>query len=311
MPNLNKNLAAVPVYNVDVNGNQVNFGGAPDGSAPTGTPTLVAGTDGTLTRTLRTDPNGRLHNILYGVNGNSVGVTGPNDGVSNATTALTVLPLNLTFNGTTWDRQRDVTSANNTVGTGVTAVGPLAAYNSVSPTFVDGRMGELQITAQGRLLIQQSSTATLSGDGQSSGFTGNGVTAVASQGQVFNGSSWDRMRGDTSGVWIGALSAQTETQTVLAAGGTYTGATRSPGTASRFCYFIADAWADQAGTLYVERSVDGTTWRPANGTSGTAVAAGASVQVKVPTTTGNYRVRYVNGGTAQTAFLLTNALSLN
>jgi hypothetical protein len=215
------------------------------------------------------------------------------------------------YNGGTWDRIRDVTSANNTTGTGIQAVGPLAAYNATTPTFTDGRMGELQINAQGRLLVQQSSTATLTSDGQTSGFTGTGVQAVASQNQVFNGSTWDRQRGNTVGTFIAANQNFVESTTALAAASSITAAARGVGTETRFAFFVAEAYADQAGTLYVERSTNGTTWVPANGTSGTAVAAGASVQVKLTITTAQYRVRFLNGATAQTSFLLTSAISLN
>lgn len=105
-----------------------------------------------------------------------------------------------------------------------------------------------------------------------------------------------------------------ETSTPLGNAGTFTGAAHAgPGSGmGSACFFVADVFADQAGTVFVERSVDGTaTWQPCNGTAGTACAAGASVVVKVPVTAGNYRVRYTNGATPSTVFLITTAYSLN
>lgn len=130
-------------------------------------------------------------------------------------------------------------------------------------------------------------------------------------GFVYNGNTFDRLRGDTSGLYLAANANFVESTTALAANGSITGAARNVGSRDRFSFYLADAYADTAGTLFVERSVDGTTWRPANGTTGQAVAAGASVIVKLPISSQFYRARYVNGGTAQGAFLLTTAFSLN
>jgi hypothetical protein len=82
-------------------------------------------------------------------------------------------------------------------------------------------------------------------------------------------------------------------------------------TGANYARFVAAAFADQAGTLFVERSVDtGTTWRLA--APGQAVAANECREVSV-TMTGAagaavlYRVRYVNGATLQGAFQITSA----
>ena len=106
----------------------------------------------------------------------------------------------------------------------------------------------------------------------------------------------------------------TESSVALAANGAFTGALRNsnagPGVQWVYAYFIAQVFADQAGTLFVENSPDGgNTWYPLNSTAGTAVAAGASVSVKVPAAINVNRVRYVNGATVQGKFFLTSMFS--
>jgi hypothetical protein len=133
-------------------------------------------------------------------------------------------------------------------------------------------------------------------------------------GYVFNGTTWDRVRGDGGGIWVAGSLYYTDTTTALGASGVATGNARaaggSPGaTRSPYTRFRVEVYADQAGTLYVEKTVDGgVTWRPSNGAAGTPVAAATTVLVDVPITTSNIRYRFLNGATAQGAFLVTSAL---
>jgi hypothetical protein len=114
---------------------------------------------------------------------------------------------------------------------------------------------------------------------------------------------------------IAAGTAYTESTAALGAAGTFAGASRNTGygqnVQTAFAYFTGVAFADQTGTLFVETSPDGTNWYAMNGTAGTAVAAGATVIVKVPAAINLMRVRYTNGGTAQTKFLLTSMFSVS
>ena len=101
-----------------------------------------------------------------------------------------------------------------------------------------------------------------------------------------------------------------ETATPLGVAGTFTGTLISlTSTTTRTYGFVQfEAYADQAGTMFVEKTMDaGTTWRPANSLAGQAVAAGATVQFRTPALATGYRVRYTNGGVAQTIFLLTSS----
>ncbi len=98
-----------------------------------------------------------------------------------------------------------------------------------------------------------------------------------------------------------------DTVTALAAAGTFTGTSRdlgvSPQTGKRL--FVATAFADQAGTLYVDMSNDNTTWRQARKI---AIVAGDSAELQVAVVTRYYRARFVNGATAQGGFMLNSGV---
>ena len=98
----------------------------------------------------------------------------------------------------------------------------------------------------------------------------------------------------------------TDSTTALAAGATFTGTTRDITTTPRRNRVTARAFADQAGTLFIEQSRDSTTWRnPA--THSVAVAVGETRQLTVDIVTRYWRVRYLNGATLQGAFELLSA----
>jgi hypothetical protein len=96
-----------------------------------------------------------------------------------------------------------------------------------------------------------------------------------------------------------------ESGAALIASATLTGLTRSCGAASgqaaAYAAFNAYAFADVAGTLRIECSYDGTTWRRC--TADQAVGAGAALILSVPVFAPNYRAVYVNGGAGQAQFL--------
>lgn len=100
-----------------------------------------------------------------------------------------------------------------------------------------------------------------------------------------------------------------ESTTAQAAGITVTGLSREIGAAQatnhRYSAFNAFAFADQAGTMRIECSNDGTTWRAM--TANVAVAANTPVILSVPVMTRYHRVVYINGATLQTAFMLNTS----
>jgi hypothetical protein len=97
---------------------------------------------------------------------------------------------------------------------------------------------------------------------------------------------------------INELVLQASTTTALAANGTYTSSTLN---LSGWGRIIGTVYADQAGTLYVEQSSDGTNF---DSSSSFSVSAGSPFGFSVEVVAPYGRIRYVNGATAQTAFRL-------
>ena len=100
-----------------------------------------------------------------------------------------------------------------------------------------------------------------------------------------------------------------ESATAQAASATLTSTSRDTGVAAgsnhRYSAFNAMAFADQAGTMRIEISNDNSLWRRA--TADTAVAANSAVILSIPVMTRYHRVVYVNGATAQGAFMLNTS----
>lgn len=103
----------------------------------------------------------------------------------------------------------------------------------------------------------------------------------------------------------------TDSTTALAASATYTGTGRAASN-TQYCYFNAVAYADQAGTLYVDQSLDtGATYQPVASQAVTATVAGQlAVRLTGALTSATlYRVRFVNGATAQATFRISSSFS--
>ena len=97
----------------------------------------------------------------------------------------------------------------------------------------------------------------------------------------------------------------TDSSANLAISAAFTGTSRDAGSTVGYGVFAANAFADQAGTLYIDKSTDGTTWRAA---AQVALAANVPAELRTLITTRYNRVRFVNGSVAQTAFLLTSTM---
>lgn len=92
-----------------------------------------------------------------------------------------------------------------------------------------------------------------------------------------------------------------DTTTALTAGATYTGASRDTGSTTLYSRFRGISLSNVPGTLYIEQSTDGTTWFETN-------SLPSSMQFDEPVLARYVRVRYVNGGTAQTSFRIQTGL---
>lgn len=178
-------------------------GTAAAGAAASGNPNRIGGIANSAPPTARAA--GQAVDAWYGLNGQAIvqlgdaaGVVGysqannDGEGTTSRVRARSVLDVLNTNGG--FDRIRDANTANATTGTGLLGAGILGQYSATLPVYTNGQFGTLAMTSRGVLQVEQSSTATLSGDAQSSGFTGRGVQAVAAQNQAFNGSTYDRVR---------------------------------------------------------------------------------------------------------------------
>lgn len=86
------------------------------------------------------------------------------------------------------------------------------------------------------------------------------------------------------------------TTTVLGNAEVYTGATLLSDT---YDSVIGAVFSDQAGTAFVDQSLDGTNW---DIPTSIAVTGGTGTSISVPLIAPYFRIRYVNGATPQTVF---------
>jgi hypothetical protein len=89
-------------------------------------------------------------------------------------------------------------------------------YNVTLPTFADGQRGDMQLTTRGKVIVTFGPGAS-GADGQAnniaytSAVTDDASTNrfLATGGSVFNGTTWDRMRGTTEGTQVLAIPSAT------------------------------------------------------------------------------------------------------
>jgi len=120
------------------------------------------------------------------------------------------------YNGTTWDRVRGDTTGTYAVGnvaSGATDSGnPVKVggkYNATQPTLTDGQRGDVQLTTRGAIkttLFANDTSTTIrvfadNADAVATTSTGNAL-GVVNRNTVYNGTTWDRMPGDTTGVFV-------------------------------------------------------------------------------------------------------------
>jgi len=108
----------------------------------------------------------------------------------------------------------------------------------------------------------------------------------------------------TANIGTSGITTYTDSSANLAASGVFTGTARDAGSTPGYSIFAVNANSDQAGTLYIQKSTDNTTWRTAKQV---AITAGSAADIEIRVTTRYNRVYFVNGSTAQAAFLLTSS----
>lgn len=109
----------------------------------------------------------------------------------------------------------------------------------------------------------------------------------------------------TATIGTSGATAYTDSAANLGAAAIFTGVSRDAAAAVGYNKFVANVFADQNGTLYIQKSTDNTTWRHAGMV---AVTANEPKELTVNVTTRYTRVYYVNGAGVQAQFLLTSAL---
>lgn len=287
-------VAANKYINASAAGSAVS-GGVNAGSAlalATGGCLPIGGSDGTLTRMLAMASNGYAQvyasgQLTTGVSGSGAGgvMVGGSDGTNyrhfsiNASGALNI-------NGVVAGG-----AAGASTDTGIRITGfDGANYRLLS---VNGA-GQLQLAG-----------LTVNG-------SAHGTSTLLMAGS--DGTNARALRTDTSGnvaVYEVRRSVfNNETTTNLGISATFTGTARDTGTAAGsncpFAYFNAFFIANQTGTASIEASNDNTTWFTV---ATAALAVSTPLSLQIPVTTRYYRVKLVNGATAQTSVFVNSSLS--
>lgn len=177
-------------------------------------PTLTSG----WRSDLQLNADGSLRMALASESNSSVATgTMTSDGISTSQRALSVQSFGAAFNGTTFDRLVTL-PALATSGIGVQAAGMVGQYLATLPTLTNGQYGRVQVTPKGHVgTTIYSSTGTPvaissnTADGQAA-LEGLATRAIN---VVFNGTTWDRQRGDAVNGTVVQTSA-TEWETVAA-----------------------------------------------------------------------------------------------
>ncbi|WP_292929165.1 hypothetical protein [Novosphingobium sp. PASSN1] len=176
-----------------------------------------------------------------------------------------------------------------------TAVGVYTYVSSAA--FIRARVSTYTSGTVSVVLNQKQQVAPASGVSLAAGSSGIGSVAVTGTATV-------------SGT-INPGTGFTDSTAALAASATFTGTGRA-NSAAQYEFFAATAYADQAGTLFIDQSLDtGATYQPIMSQAVTAGGA-ANIAVRMCGTVGTatlYRVRYVNGATLQTVFRLSSGFS--
>jgi len=278
--------------------------------------------DGTVTANLSATDNAVLDNIdtdlttLAGaVSGSEMQVDIVSGNVTNAGTfavqvdgdALTALQLIDDIIYTDDDDWTDGTSKHALVG---------GLYQSSEQTITDGDVGPLQVDSSGRLKVSiEADNAGIGGGTQyaedaahNSGDTGTMALGVRQDNlSALAGTSGDysplqvNAEGSLYATLSGVQSAISTNSSTTPLGGsaTFTGT----GEQNEYPDVMVSCFADQAGTLYFDFSVDGTNWRtfPTSGFAVTANIHEFHTALKGPR---HFRVRFVNGSSAQGTFQL-------
>jgi hypothetical protein len=252
--------------------------------------------------------------------------------VSSGSTATMMGVGNYLFNGTSWDRVRGDTTSGTYVG-GAVASGAADSGNPVKvggkynatvlPTFSDGQRTDFQTTIRGLLRVYLHGTAATPADAQSNGLSA-GINGEGDLGNtraltiypfVFNGSTWDRARGDVNGTAVQSAPSANFWNYAAASGGitnTTTAVTikAAAGAGVRNYLKTLQLYADALGTateIAIRDGAAGTVlWRGKIGTGG--LTAGQAITFDPPLKgTANTLMEFVTLTATTTGAVYVNA----
>ncbi|GEN98920.1 hypothetical protein NSE01_07530 [Novosphingobium sediminis] len=199
--------------------------------------------------------------------------------------------------GTTWVTLPVISAALPSAAPTTTST-TAGVYSYVSSAaFVRARVSTYTSGTVSVVLSQKQQVAPSSGVSLAAGGSGIGSVSVSGTATITGN--------------VNAGTGFTDSTTALAASASFTGTGRA-NSAGQFAFFNATAFADQAGTLFIDQSLDtGATYQAI---ANQAVAAGGAGMLSVRLcgavgTATLYRVRYVNGATLQTTFRLSSSFS--
>jgi len=287
------------------NGVQVNGGNAASGASDAGNPVKVGGrynvTPPTLSDGARGDAQlgarGSLNVQLKVADGSAAisSTANPADASSNTTTTLNSSAYLMNYNGASWDRARGDTNGlyvgGNAASGASDAGNPVKVggrYNATPPTLADGQRGDAQLGLRGSLNVQLkvadgtgavSTTATPADGASNSTTTLNSSTYPMN----YNGTSWDRVRGDVNGTLMQQFALSGSRWSYAAAAGGITNTTTAvtiaaaAGAGLRNYLTGLQIFADTLGTateIVIRDGAAGTVlWRGKINTGGAFVGA--------------------------------------
>ena len=170
------------------------------------------------------DSSGRLTVLISGAGG-TPDVAAPTDDMTIAL-AQASLALGFVYDGAAWDRLRGDAAgglwAQGAIASGSADTGnPVktgGVYRSTKPTFADGQRGDVQLTTRGALAVSLYGADSANSPAVSTSFadaTANATVAISASafGFVWNGATWDRMKGSaTRGLDVNISAAVTSTR---------------------------------------------------------------------------------------------------
>lgn len=205
---LNKNLNAIPVYNVDADGNIVSGGGS--GGAAGKTQLVDAAGNPVSVQT--------ANNAAFGVDERAIATRG----------------INYVYDGGAFHLQKGDSLGTRIHGTipagaaddGANPVKMGGVYNPAGRLIASGQRSDVQMGAYGsmkmQLMVPDGQTPINATSNDADATNGANALSTSSFNRVWNGSAWDRQRGDVTGTWVHAPASSVAnlSGTIAASGGT-------------------------------------------------------------------------------------------